>query len=132
MATMKLIEKSLTIEPDIIRQYSDITQDYNPIHLDPQFAATTPMKDIIAHGTMSMNLIWASLAETLGITPEKIVHLDLRFVKAVKRGTTVTSGGEQGETTGSYQVWVKDEVGDTVIQGSAWVAERYSSDAKEL
>jgi len=50
--------KSLsTISRDIdmaaILAYAEITGDFNPIHVDPAFAATTAMGGVIAHGTLS-------------------------------------------------------------------------------
>lgn len=48
-----------------IMAYAAVTNDYNPIHVDKEFAGRSPMRGIIAHGTMSVALIWRSLRDTL-------------------------------------------------------------------
>ena len=58
---------SLVITPTAIEAYAHLTQDFNPIHLDPEFAARTPMGSVIAHGTMSIGLMW-QLIITLHLT----------------------------------------------------------------
>ncbi len=53
----------MEIDQAAINAYARITDDFNPIHTDPTFAATTPMGGVIAHGTMSLNLIWQMAAQ---------------------------------------------------------------------
>ncbi len=61
-----LIPSSKVIDRPAIRAYAEVTGDFNPIHLDPDFAVRTPMKGIIAHGMLSLNMLWQALAKTLG------------------------------------------------------------------
>lgn len=99
------------VSAEAISAYAQLTQDFNPIHLDPDFAARTPMGGVIAHGTMSISLIWRSLAESL---PEALVariRLDLRFVKPVRVNERLIAGGQQHPLNAAcYEVWVKGEV----------------------
>ena len=44
------------------------------------FAATTPMQGVIAHGMLSLNLIWQTLRASLGDVGAH-TNLDVRFVK---------------------------------------------------
>jgi acyl dehydratase len=114
-----LLPRSLTVDSERIWRYAELTHDANPIHLDPDFAARTPMGGIIAHGTMSLNLIWQSL--TASLSPEAIQNLmlDVRFVRPVRIGDTVTAGGRRREDVPfCYDVWVRNNAGETVIEGS--------------
>src|SRR3972149_1647477 len=86
-----------TINFDTILRYADLTDDYNPIHVDREFAAKSPMKGIIAHGTMSMNLIWQAFRGTLGNAAIERAVLDVRFVRPVRENDMVTGGGERGK-----------------------------------
>lgn len=108
----------LTVTEAAIRAYAELTDDFNPIHLDAAFAATTPMGRPIAHGTLSLCLIWQSVglnfpAETLGA-----LALDVRFVKPVYIGDELTAGGEpDAATPGQWKVWVKAQDGADRVVG---------------
>ena len=105
-----LATATLTVDMDMIRDYADLSDDYNPIHLDPEFAAGTPMGGVIAHGTMSISLIWQSLHRTFGNSAFAGIDLDIRFVKPVRVGEVLTAGGELVTGAGDtplYQVWVR-------------------------
>ncbi len=65
----------------------------NPIHVDKEFAGRSPMRGIIAHGTMSVALIWQALRDTLGIDAQDCIHLEIRFVHPVRGDEDVSAGG---------------------------------------
>ena len=110
---------SLDVSPGSIAAYAEITRDWNPIHLDEEFARSTPMGGIIAHGTMSLNLIWQSLALSLGADALPRISLDARFIKPVRPGDQVQAGGEWSPDAGGWNVWVKTGTGEVVITGTA-------------
>ncbi len=110
------------VDFDAILNYADVTQDYNPIHVDKEFAAKSPMGGIIAHGTMSLALIWQALKSTHGADTLNRVHLDIRFVSPVRIDDTVTGGGElQADSNNVYDVWVKNQNDQMVIKGTATI-----------
>ncbi len=111
--TTVLQPMTLTADMDTIRAYGELTDDFNPIHLDPEFAAKTAMGGCIAHGTMSIGLLWQSLYATLGEAAAGGIDLDVRFVRPVRAGETITAGGrQQADDPRTYDVWVRgaDEV----------------------
>ena len=117
--TEQLVESSLIVDQAKIDLYADITDDHNPIHVDPDFAAKTEMGGVIAHGTMSMNLIWRSIGKTFGQEAEATSELDIRFVRPVRVGDVVTAGGVPApDRPGVWQVWVRNQNGDNVIEGT--------------
>lgn len=100
--------------------YAEITDDFNPIHVDDEFAARSPMGGIIAHGMLSLNLIWQTLRATLGDTGSQNMELTIRFTKPVRIDDVVTAGGTLTDAaTGRYEVWVRNQAGEAVIAGSA-------------
>lgn len=115
-----LAELSLRADRDAIRSYAELTGDMNPIHIDPAFAATTAMGGIIAHGTMSLSLIWQALAQTIGADPLDEATLEAKFLLPVRCDDLVTVGGLQraGEP-GVYDVWARTSDTVTVIEGVA-------------
>lgn len=116
----KLIEVSRTSDYASMKRFAELSNDYNPIHIDREFAANTPMKGLIAHGPVATIMIWQSLQKTLGADMLERVSLDLRFLKPVRENDTATAGGEtrQGEAD-CFDVWVHNQHGDVIIQGTA-------------
>src|SRR5215813_5061836 len=109
MDPLQFIERKLLVDRAAIRRYADITQDFNPIHLDPEFAAKTPMGGIIAHGMLSLSLLWQSLHATFGDERLAGAALDIRFVKPVREDDWVTAGGARAANDPAYAVWVRAE-----------------------
>lgn len=108
-----------------IRAYAEVTGDFNPIHLDPEFAARTPMKGIIAHGMLSLNMIWQALSKTLGADAIARIDIDIRFIKPVREDDTVTGSGRlMADGTDTYEVWVENQAGEKVITGTATLRPR--------
>ncbi|MDO8375792.1 MAG: MaoC family dehydratase [Aquabacterium sp.] len=109
------------VDFDNILKYAAVTNDYNPIHVDKEFAAKSPMGGIIAHGTMSVALIWQALRNTLGVEMLNRVHLEIRFVQPVRIDDDVSGGGElrEGSMPPVYDVWVRNGKEQDVIRGTA-------------
>lgn len=105
---------SLAIDSRLLRDYAELTDDYNPIHLDAEFAQASPMKGIIAHGTLSLGLIWCALAQKGGSWN----LLEIRFINPVRLGDVVTAGGIE-TSPGKVDVWVVNQKGEAVIRGKA-------------
>jgi acyl dehydratase len=121
MQPLQLIERRMQVDRPSIRRYAEITQDFNPIHLDPEFAAKTPMGGIIAHGMLSLSLLWQSLQATFGLDRMAGAAMDIRFVKPVREDDLVVAGGQRSERGDAYQVWVRAEApgrSETVISGT--------------
>ena len=83
------VQKEVTDE--LVRKFADVSGDYNPIHLDEEFAAKTRFGKRIAHGMLGASFISAVLGYKL--SENKIVYLSqsLRFVAPVFIGDTVTA-----------------------------------------
>jgi acyl dehydratase len=118
----RLAPVRLEVRRDTILAYAEITGDWNPIHVDEAFAARSPMGGVIAHGTMSLNLLMQSIAATLGDDALRRATLDVRFVRPVRVGDTVEAGGQRG-ADGDWEVWVRNAAGEPVIAGSAAIAD---------
>src|SRR4051812_4233765 len=75
----------------VVRAFAEVSGDYNPIHLDEEFARRTKFGKRIAHGMMSGALMSAVLGnEFKGLT---IVYLSqtMRFIAPVFIDDTVTA-----------------------------------------
>lgn len=111
---------SMTISQANIDSYAALTNDFNPLHVDPEFAAGTAMGKTIAHGTMSVNLIWQALARSFDSNTLGRIDLDIRFLKPLFAGDDIEAGGRADpEQPGRYQVWVNGSDGAPAIAGHA-------------
>jgi 3-hydroxybutyryl-CoA dehydratase len=109
----------LSVTESAIRAYAELTDDFNPIHLDAAFAATTPMGRPIAHGTLSLCLIWQSVGLNFPAATLGDLALDVRFVKPVYIGDELTAGGEpDASTPGQWKVWVRAQDGADRVVGT--------------
>lgn len=115
----ELVASSKTIDRAAILRYAEITNDFNPIHVDPDFAATTPMRGIIAHGMLSLNLVFQALKATYGAAAVEGAKLEVRFVRPVRENDIVTASGRLSAGSGStYEVAVTNQDGAPVITGT--------------
>jgi 3-hydroxybutyryl-CoA dehydratase len=83
------ITKEVTDEA--VRKFAEVSGDYNPIHLDEEFAAKTMFGRRIAHGMLGASYISAVLGYKM--SEQKIVYLSqtLKFIAPVYIGDTVTA-----------------------------------------
>ena len=77
----------------LIRAFAEVSGDYNPIHLDEEFAKTTRFGRRIAHGMLSGAFISAVLGYEF--EARRIVYLSqtMRFTAPVFIGDTITTSG---------------------------------------
>lgn len=82
---------SKQITDDVVRKFAELSGDYNPIHLDEEFAKTTRFEKRIAHGIISGALISAVLGYEF--KERRIVYLSqtLKFVAPVFIDDTITA-----------------------------------------
>jgi 3-hydroxybutyryl-CoA dehydratase len=92
--------KSRRISKQQSLSYAELSGDFNPLHLDDDYAATTEFGTAVAHGNLCLQLCFESLAEGLdvGALPAA-AQLRMRFLRPVFIGDEVafevTSATEQ-------------------------------------
>ena len=77
-------------EGDIVA-FAQVTGDTNPVHLDADYAATTPFGERIAHGMLSAGYISAVLGTTLPGPGAVYLSQSLNFKRPVKIGAEVVA-----------------------------------------
>ncbi|MGI8545571.1 MAG: MaoC family dehydratase [Aridibacter sp.] len=82
---------SKEVTDELIRQFADVSGDYNPIHLDEDFAKDTRFGKRIGHGMLTASFISAVLGYKLNV--RKLVYLGqtLKFKHPTYIGDTVTA-----------------------------------------
>lgn len=112
-----------TITDADITMFVGVSGDNNAIHIDDEFAATTPFKGRIAHGILTASIISAAIANRLPGPGVIYMGQNLRFKAPVRPGDTVKATVTvkeidlaKGRITMSTVCTVKDTV---VIDGDA-------------
>ena len=110
--------QSRTITQDQLNRYSRVSGDQNPLHLDPDFAATTQFGGIIAHGMLTLALVSEMLVAAFGKSWLETGGLKVRF-----KGAAYV--GENLETWGRVEkIATKGQVTELVCAVGVWNRDR--------
>ena len=124
--TLPTIEKMITQEQ--IEKYARASGDFNPIHVNHEFAESTQFGGTIAHGMMVAATISEMMATAFGRSWPESGSMKIRFRSPVKPGQRVTTQGSvrrieasDGVSRVSCSVSVVKDDGETAIVGQAEV-----------
>ena len=114
------------VTDELVRAFADLSGDYNPIHLDDEFASKTRFGRRIAHGMLSGAFISAVLGYE--ISERKIVYLSqtLKFTAPVFIGDTVTTTAtvtaiREDKNIVTMATMCTNQNGETVVKGESVV-----------
>ncbi|HEV8593200.1 MAG TPA: MaoC family dehydratase [Pyrinomonadaceae bacterium] len=114
------------VTDELVRKFAEVSGDYNPIHLDEDFAKTTRFGRRIAHGMLSGAFISAILGNEF--KNQKIVYLSqsMKFTAPVYLDDTVTATAtvtnireDKGIVT--LATVCTNQNGETLVKGEAVV-----------
>ena len=118
--------KSKQITDSVVRAFAELSGDYNPIHLDEEFARTTRFGRRIAHGMISGALISAVLGYEF--KERRVVYLsqNLKFVAPVFLDDTVTATAtvtniREDKPIVTLETICAKQTGEIVVRGEAVV-----------
>jgi 3-hydroxybutyryl-CoA dehydratase len=80
-----------TITETDVYLFAGITGDFNPAHVNAEYAKTTKFKERIAHGMLTASLISPVLGNTLPGRGTIYLNQSSRFVSPVHFGDTITA-----------------------------------------
>ncbi len=120
---------SKTIAEADVYTFAGVCGDFNPLHVDAEYAKGTPFKQRVAHGMLSASLISAVLGTALPGKNTIYLEQSLKFTAPVFIGDTITAKAEVTEIiTEKKLLRLKTEVfnqeGKMVITGEAMVMKR--------
>ena len=113
---------SKTVTESDIANFAEVSGDFNPIHVDAEFASQSMFKERIAHGMLSASYISALLGNTLPGPNTLYLGQTLNFNNPVKIGDTVTATVTVAEKRDDKRILkldttVTNQRGDVVIDG---------------
>ena len=118
-----------TVDQARIEMYAQASGDFNPIHVDEDFAAQTQFGGTIAHGMMIAAAISEMMSAAFGTDWARSGKMKIRFRSPVKPGQRVTARGsvrsiaesESGRRI-TCSVSVDKDDGETAIAGTTEVS----------
>ena len=112
-------------EADVIL-FAGVTGDFNPAHVDDEYAKRSRFGGRIAHGMLSAGLVSAVLAMKLPGPGTIYLSQSMRFTRPVMIGDTVTARAEVVEVIAAKRrvrlaTTCRNQRGETVLDGEALV-----------
>ena len=113
-----------TLTEEDLLLFAKVSGDTNPVHLDKAFAATTQFEGRIAHGMWTSSLISCALATKLPGPGGIYLSQEVKFMRPVKVGDTVTVKLEvldinERRKRATVSTNVVNQDGKTVVKGKA-------------
>lgn len=110
-----------------IYTFAALTGDLNPAHVDQAFAQRTIFQERIAHGMLTASLISAVLGMKLPGPGSIYLSQDLRFLRPVRVGDTVTARVEvielaRDKNLATLSTTCSNQRGEVVLEGTALVS----------
>jgi len=117
--------RSLTLGPDKVRAFAELTGDYNPLHFDEAFAARTPFGALVVQGGLTTGLLHALVAMDMPGPGTVFLSQNWKFTVPVYIGDTITAEAEvvsvhATKPVTQLRIIVRRQTGDVVLDGEAW------------
>lgn len=119
------VKKTMTQET--INKWAEIAQDYNPLHVDVEYAKTTRFGGTIAHGYIALSYLNEMMTDWLGdgwIRGGKFIGIQFRA--PAKPGDIVTAKGKViAKREGSdkkeveCEIYIENQKGEKPVVGKA-------------
>ena len=110
------VELRVTPDKYLPHRYAGASGDYNPIHIDPEFAKQVGLPSNILHGLYSMAQVARACTQAAGGDPRSLRRLSVQFrgMGFPEQEITVT-GSQKGDRDGAVIVDVVAEQGGNRI-----------------
>jgi 3-hydroxybutyryl-CoA dehydratase len=116
------------ITQDMIDLYARASRDFNPIHINPDFAAKTAAGGTIAHGMLNLAFCSQMMTDAFGLNWLENGRFNVRFKMPARPGDDLTVQGkiekisaESEKSIINCSVLCSNQKGETIINGEAIV-----------
>ena len=118
--------RSMTVTPEIVAKYAELTGDHNPLHFDEEFTSNTRFKRLISQGGIAVGLLHALVAMDLPGAGTVFTEQHWVFPAPVYIGDTITATGTITEWVaerhrGKMDFVIVNQDGAEVLTGSTGV-----------
>lgn len=119
-ATLPAFQKAIT-QADI-DQYAKVSGDLNPIHINPEYARSTPLGTTVAHGMLLLAYISQVMTKAFGTAWLQKGRMYARFKTPARPGDTISITGtvtkidmHEGKSTIHCEILCRNQNGEELI-----------------
>ncbi|HKI93803.1 MAG TPA: MaoC family dehydratase [Gemmatimonadales bacterium] len=117
--------RSLTVTPEHVATFAELSGDYNPLHFDEQFAGGTKFGRLVAQGGLTTGLLHALVAMDMPGPGTVFLSQNWKFTAPVYIGDTITAEAEivsvhATKPVTELRVVIRRQDGVVVLEGEAW------------
>jgi len=117
--------RSMTVTEEDVRNFAELTGDYNPLHFDEEFSKKTKFKRLVVQGGLTTGLLHALVAMDMPGPGTVFLSQNWKFTAPVFIGDTITAEAEilgihESKPVTQLGVRVTRQDGETVLEGEAW------------
>lgn len=119
-------EREFLVTEDMGRKFAGLTGDFNPLHLDGEYAGQTAFKGKIAHGMLVAGFISGVIGNDFPGKGSIYMKQDLSFLRPVRYGDVIrvrveAAGIDDAESRVELKTDCYNGRGEKVISGTALV-----------
>jgi len=115
----------IKVTDQMIHQFAEMSGDFNPIHLDDEYAKTTRFGRRIAHGMIVGALISRALNEKIGqggvYLAQNLKFVNPVFIDDVINIELTITGMRKEKGIATVETTAKKQTGETVVKGEAMI-----------
>lgn len=117
--------RSLTLTPQHVKTFAELTGDYNPLHFDEAFAAGTKFGRLVVQGGLTTGLLHALVAMDMPGPGTVFLSQNWKFTAPVYIGDTITAHAEvlsvhATKPVTQLAIRVTTQTDAVVLEGEAW------------
>jgi acyl dehydratase len=117
--------RSITLTADHVRNFAELSGDYNPLHFDELFVAKTKFKKLVVQGGLTTGLLHALVAMDMPGPGTVFLSQNWKFTAPVFIGDTITAEAEliskhETKPVTQLRIRITRQDGETVLEGEAW------------
>ena len=125
---MSLPELRKVVTQENINLYAEASRDFNPIHINEDFAKKTTLGGTIAHGMLILAYVSQMMTVAFGQSWLAGGNINIRFKTPARPGDTISVGGRiagieenKGQTMIRCDLRCQNQSGDSIITGETSV-----------
>lgn len=117
--------RAITLTPEHVEKFAQITGDRNPLHFDEGFAAGTKFGRLVVQGGLTTGLLHALVAMDMPGSGTVFLSQNWKFTAPVFIGDTITATAEvlsvhDAKPVTQLAFTVVRDQGEIVLEGEAW------------
>jgi len=117
--------RSMTLTGKHVKDYADLTGDYNPLHFDEEYAADTSFGRLVVQGGLTTGLLHALVAIKMPGPGTVFLNQNWQFTAPVFIGDTITAEVEvlkvhESKPVTQLKITITRQDGEVVLNGEAW------------